>query len=119
MVQLLVSLQHRTSAEHSSTLPARRRVPRRQVARCRGGERRRLPLAGGPRSAGSYWPGLEPARPTQRRACWDSSVAHLLAELGEEVVLQVDELELGGEQHGVAFFLNLPLENFTWNSVKE
>ena len=38
MVQLLVTIQHRTGAEHSSTLPARRRVPRRQVARCRGGE---------------------------------------------------------------------------------
>jgi len=43
-----------------------------------------------------------------------SSVALLLLELGE-VVLQVDQLEVGGEQHGVAFLFNLLLENYTWN----
>ena len=69
-----------------------------------GGGRRLL--AGGTSEAARSWA----CRNMARHA---SGVAHLLAELEDEVVLQVDELEDGGEQHGVAFLLNLLLENFT------
>ena len=73
-----------------------------------GGGRRLL--AGGTSEAARSWACLNMARHA-------SGVAHLLAEL-EEVVLQVDELEVGGEQHGVAFLFHLLFENFTWNSLR-
>ena len=67
----------------------------------------RLLLAGGTSEAARCWA-------CRNMASHASSVALLLLELGE-VVLQVDQLEVGGEQHGVAFLFNLLLENYTWN----